>query len=202
MDPRERRAQIMREAARLFGDKGYHATSIADIIQSAGIARGTFYLYFDNKRAIFEELVDLLLDRLDHAIRLVDTGPEAPSARRQLLDNLHRVIELLDEERSLLAILLEGAVGLDRDFDDKLAEFYDRMARAIESSLILGLEFGMVRPCQTRVVSLAVLGGLKEVLHDLLLRTGPGAPRDVEALASSILDLYTRGVLVEGVSFA
>ncbi|HUT77443.1 MAG TPA: TetR/AcrR family transcriptional regulator [Polyangia bacterium] len=199
MDPQERRSQILGEAARLFGDNGYHATSISDIIQSAGIARGTFYLYFDNKRAIFEELVDLLLERLDRAIRLVDTGPGAPSARRQLLDNLQRVIELLTEERSLLSILLEGAVGLDRAFDDKLAEFYDRVTRAIESSLSLGREFGLVRPCDTRVVSLAVLGGLKEVLHDLL-RAAPGERRDRAALAESILDLFSRGVLVEGAS--
>jgi AcrR family transcriptional regulator len=199
MDPQERRSQILGVAARLFGDNGYHATSISDIIQTAGIARGTFYLYFDNKRAIFEELVDLLLDRLDRAIRLVDTGPGAPSAKQQLLDNLQRVIGLLTEERSLLAILLESAVGLDRVFDDKLAEFYDRMARAIESSLALGKEFGLVRPCDTRVVSLAVLGGLKEVLHDML-RADPKDRSDQAALAESILDLFSRGVLVEGAS--
>jgi AcrR family transcriptional regulator len=199
MDPRERRSQILTVAADLFGERGYHATSISDIIRAAGIARGTFYLYFDNKRAIFEELVDLLLERLHRAIRLVETGPGAPSARRQLLDNLQRVIGLLTEERSLLAILLEGAVGLDRAFDDKLADFYEQVARAIESSLLLGRELGLVRPCDTRVVSLAVLGGLKEVLHDLL-RAAPGAPRDHAALAESILDIYSRGVLVEGVT--
>jgi hypothetical protein len=56
-----------------------------------------------------------------------------------------------------------------------------------------------VRPCDTRVVSLAVLGGLKEVLHDML-RADPKDRSDQAALAESILDLFSRGVLVEGAS--
>ncbi len=41
----------------MFAAKGYHGTRISDIIDAAGIARGTFYLYFESKSAIFLELI-------------------------------------------------------------------------------------------------------------------------------------------------
>jgi AcrR family transcriptional regulator len=40
----------------VFKEKGYHATSVNDIIDAAQIARGTFYLYFTSKREVFAEL--------------------------------------------------------------------------------------------------------------------------------------------------
>src|SRR5207249_12064076 len=54
---RERRANVLQTARRVFSAKGYHDTSISDLIEAAGIARRTFYLYFISKRAIFEELL-------------------------------------------------------------------------------------------------------------------------------------------------
>lgn len=198
MEPFERRTQILEHAARLFGDKGYHETSISDIIASAGIARGTFYLYFENKRGIFEELVDGLLERLREAIRVVETSPGAPSARQQLVDNFTRVLELFSEQRDLLSILLKSAVGLDREFDAKLSDFYDKVTAAIQSSLKLGQQMGLVRPGDTRVAALIGLGAFKEVLHDLLRREVDDRA-ELSTLAAEVLDVLSRGMLVEGV---
>src|ERR1700712_1327200 len=48
----ERSTQIQVVARTLFARRGYHETTIQDILDGAGIARGTFYLHFDSKRAI------------------------------------------------------------------------------------------------------------------------------------------------------
>jgi AcrR family transcriptional regulator len=48
-----RRAQILESALTVFATKGYHETSVTDLVDAAGVARGTFYLYFDSKEAIF-----------------------------------------------------------------------------------------------------------------------------------------------------
>ena len=58
------RTAVLAAARQIFADKGYHATSIDDIIEAADIARGTFYLYFESKRAIFDELLDELFTTL------------------------------------------------------------------------------------------------------------------------------------------
>src|SRR3990167_4329719 len=54
----ERRTQILGVAREMFASRGYHETSIQDLLDRADIARGTFYLHFDSKRAIFDELID------------------------------------------------------------------------------------------------------------------------------------------------
>ena len=61
MERQARREQVLRHAKRIFARKGYHRTNVADIITRARIARGTFYLYFQNKKDLFEELLNQVL---------------------------------------------------------------------------------------------------------------------------------------------
>ncbi|MDN5337899.1 MAG: hypothetical protein PWQ20_969 [Thermotogaceae bacterium] len=49
--------KLFSSAERLFGTKGYHKTQISEITKTAGVAQGTFYLYFQNKKEILKELV-------------------------------------------------------------------------------------------------------------------------------------------------
>ena len=72
-----RRAAVLEAARTRFADEGYHATSIDDIIETAGIARGTFYLYFESKRAIFDELLDELFTTLASTVKRIEVGPGA-----------------------------------------------------------------------------------------------------------------------------
>jgi AcrR family transcriptional regulator len=199
MEPRERKAQILGHAARLFGDKGYYDTSIADIIAAAGVARGTFYLYFESKRGIFEELLSDLLADLHDRIRTVETDEGSPSARSQLVDNIARVIRLFADERHMLSILLKGAAGVDKEFDAKLNEFYAEITRLMESSLTFGQEMGIVRQCDTRIAAVIALGVFKEVLRDLL-ENEERAADDPDRLAAEVLDIFSKGVLMDGVS--
>ncbi len=48
---------ILEAAAEVFAEKGYRQSSVSDMVQRAGIARGTFYLYFDSKREVFLKLI-------------------------------------------------------------------------------------------------------------------------------------------------
>lgn len=194
MEPAERREQILNKAAELFGKKGYHATSISDIIESVGIARGTFYLYFNNKRAIFDEILDMLVVQIKQRIKRVDISDGAVPVRHQLIDNIEGVLKLLTKNRALLSILLEGAVGLDKGFADKLAGFYEQITATVDNSLKLGQEMGIVRACDTRTAALTALGGLKEVLHDTL--RGNRKRGDLNALSAELLDFFMHGVTV------
>ncbi len=195
MDPARRKEQILTKAAVLFGKRGYHATSISDIIKAVGIARGTFYLYFKNKRAIFDEILDMLVVRIKDRIRRVDISDGAPPVRDQLIGNIERVLQLLTDNRALLSILLEGAVGLDKGFDEKLSGFYEQVTATVDGSLTLGQEMGIIRPCDTRMAALTALGGLKEVLHDTL--RGHRQMSDLGTLAANIFDMFMHGVAAE-----
>lgn len=50
MDKAERRSELLRAARDVFATKGYHNAKIDDIVQAAKVAKGTFYLYFPDKR--------------------------------------------------------------------------------------------------------------------------------------------------------
>ena len=63
------RRRLLDAAERVFGELGYPEASIVKITEAAGTAQGTFYLYFDSKKAIFDELVRDLNSRVRRAMK-------------------------------------------------------------------------------------------------------------------------------------
>jgi AcrR family transcriptional regulator len=62
------RRRLLEAAESVFADLGYHEASIVKITERAGVALGTFYLYFDSKQTIFEALVIDLNRRVRHSM--------------------------------------------------------------------------------------------------------------------------------------
>ena len=54
---RERRQQILDESSRLFAERGYHPTAVADIVDALGVGKGVFYWYFESKEDLFLEIL-------------------------------------------------------------------------------------------------------------------------------------------------
>lgn len=188
-----RREQILHGAQRVFATMGYHAAGVADILEETGIARGTFYMYFDSKRAVFDELFDNLTDRLRETIVDVDLTDPHRTLFQQLQDNLERLFSLLFQERSLARILLTEAVSVDPSLNRKLEGFYDDLLKLTSETLALGQGAGIVRPCDTWVAANCVIGSLKEVVYQHILRDLPTP--DVRLLATEILAYNVQGVL-------
>src|ERR687883_1016215 len=63
------RRRLLDAAERVFGEVGYHDASVVKVAEAAGVAAGTFYLYFDSKKAVFDELVRDLNRRVRHAMK-------------------------------------------------------------------------------------------------------------------------------------
>lgn len=190
----QRRAQILAVATEVFAEKGYHDARIDDIVVGAGIARGTFYLYFSDKRAIFEELVDGFLTRLDASIERIELTDNAPRHMNEIAENLRRVFARFAAEPAMARILLSAAVGIDADFDRKLLAFYDEVTAMLSRALTQGEAAGLVRPGNAALRAHCLTGALKECLHQLMLRR---ADVDPEALLSALLDLVADGLFTE-----
>jgi AcrR family transcriptional regulator len=62
------RRRLLEAAEQAFAELGYHEASIVKITEAAGVAQGTFYLYFAGKQQIFEEVVRDLNVRVRHAM--------------------------------------------------------------------------------------------------------------------------------------
>jgi AcrR family transcriptional regulator len=189
-----RRAEILDAAAEVFARSGYHGTSVADLVEAAGVARGTFYLYFQSKNAVFIELLDKLTVDLRAEIRGVDTREGAAPPREQLVAIVVRLLKAVETNRATIAILLREAVGLGEDVDARLARFYQEIEEYLALTLVLGQRAGMVRDgLDVPVIAACMLGSVRRVLEGWLA-TGQEAPLDAERIAPAIVDFNLIGV--------
>ena len=165
-----RRQQILDHARDVFARRGYHAATVDDIVAAVGVARGTFYLYFTDKRDIFEEIVDRMLARIGSAIERVDPHDPSRSVADQMRGNIRRIVTLLLEDRATTKIFLSDALGVDPDFDQKLQSFYDGIAALLRRSLEDGQALGIVVGGDAQLYAFLTLGALKELLFQVVLR--------------------------------
>jgi len=189
-----RRDQILRAAEKIFAEKGFHAASITNVIDAAGVSRGTFYLYFDSKRAIFGELLDELFRKLAACVRTVDLAPEAPSPLEQLRANVNSALQVVAENQDLTGILFRTGQGIDAEADQKVADFTSGVVGLIRHALHRGKEIGVVRPLNEDLVALCIYGSLKELIQ-AGLQSGHFDRQPLDPIVDEILRYNMRGFL-------
>jgi AcrR family transcriptional regulator len=190
----ERRAQILARALEVFASKGYHRTSISDLVAAAGVARGTFYLYFQSKEAIFLELVDGLLKHLGANVVGIAMDDSAPAPLIQLHGTVVRILQTLANNRELTKIILREAVGLDPEVENRLGAFYGNLRSYVSMSLEQGQTLGIVRSnIDLNVAASCILGGIRQVVDRYVIADGDRA-FDAGDVASAVLDVYLNGV--------
>lgn len=85
--PAEARAQEILEAARrLFTQKGYEATTVQDLIDAVGIAKGTFYHHFRSKSEVLDGVIETLVQEVTRLMQAVVEDPQADA-----LTKFHRI---------------------------------------------------------------------------------------------------------------
>ena len=190
----QRRAQILDAALGVFARQGYHGTSISDLVSAAGVARGTFYQYFDSKKTIFLELLDALLGELKGSVQGVDPAAEA-SVPEQLVLTIRRIFEVVLANRALTSIIFREAVGLDDDVDARLTGFNDDFMTYIKAALMLGQQGGLVRSLDLDIAAHCVMGTLRYIAQRSLVEDGL-AEADVERLAREVVAFNLQGVMI------
>jgi AcrR family transcriptional regulator len=189
----QRRAQLLEAARDAFAKRGYARTTVDDIALEAGVARGTFYLYFDDKRDAFEELVDGFAGKITEAIvRIVTDDPERPVAE-QVLENIRGILGVCLAERTMTKILFTDAVGIDPEFERKLAAFYEVVVQLLTESLRDGQALGIVADGEPRVLAYLTIGALKELLYQAV--TLGLSAESAEALTAQVYRFLCAGYL-------
>jgi AcrR family transcriptional regulator len=112
------RAEIFNAAWRLFGERGYEETPVADIAAAAGVSRRTFFRYFSSKEDVLVETSDEVAEAMLAAMaeRPLDEPPLLAIERALVpvlesrianTERLHTIIRLLRESRTLRRAMLE-----------------------------------------------------------------------------------------------
>jgi AcrR family transcriptional regulator len=193
----DRRQQILSRAREVFAKRGYHAAKIDDIVTAANIARGTFYLYFSDKRAIFEELVDRFFTRIGMSIQRVDPHDPHRTVEEQILANIRHVLNVLLDDRLMTKILMAHAGGADTAFEAKQMSFYDELGRMFIASLVDGQKLGLVRDGDVRLFAYFTIGGIKEMIYQIVTREWD---YELEPTVDSIYDILQEGFLVRSMT--
>ncbi|MFH1016940.1 MAG: TetR/AcrR family transcriptional regulator [Pseudomonadota bacterium] len=186
-----RRGEILQAAQEVISRRGYQATSVADVLEAAGISRGTFYLYFDGIDALFYELVDAFILELMACIRPVRLEHGNPVD--QLRDNLTRVVDLLFGKQDLTVILLREAIAFNETVDQKLTKLYLFLHENIARALHNGAKWGLTREVNEELIAMAVLGSIKEVLYQHLVVRRGGEPNR-QAIVEELLRFGLMGL--------
>jgi AcrR family transcriptional regulator len=159
----KRKQAIVEAATECFAKRGYHDTSISDIIDRAGIARGTFYLYFKSKQDVFRFILDGFIKHIGDQIKTIKlVGKVSPAD--QMRANVERLVDAILGEPAPAKIVLNEAVGLNPEIDDKLRSFYGKLISMIEKSIAKGIALKLVRPIDPRLAACIVMGAFKEVM--------------------------------------
>jgi len=193
--PREaRREQILEAATRAFVRTGYHGTHVDDVIREAGVARGTFYLHFESKHAVFAALVERML-----AVFMASNPPgDEPEFldRRTCAAALRRhyaaLLGTVRRHRDLCRLLLEEAAGIDRDFADSIARHREAWHGRVRDRMKAMQDAGVARAdVDLEVTAWAVVGMSEMLIRRYVL--GTAAP-DVGRLADAMTALDLRGI--------
>jgi AcrR family transcriptional regulator len=190
----ERRDAILRAAEVVFCSHGYPDASISDVIDAAGISRGTFYLYFDSKDALYLELIDRFTGLMTAALEVVD--PHGPDPALRIMENVGRVVDVAFDHPELTLLVLRESRGVNPEIDLRLDRLYDFLYSMLEGALVNGASSGLTRRVYAPVISTALVGAFKEVFLHHLAPDGPSRT-DRSALVESLYEFGIRGLLLE-----
>jgi AcrR family transcriptional regulator len=188
----ERRRQILGAAKAVFAEAGYHGASIHAIIERAQIARGTFYLYFESKAAVFDSILDQAMAELRSRIRRIEVDdPGAPAPQVQLREQVVATLEYVVRDRALATILLSAGHTPEAEASERLEQFFSETRDLLKRAIETGIEIGLLRPCKPDLVAAAMLGMIRGVIEHVV-----NVDVDVvDDVVSEMLLVALRGVL-------
>lgn len=187
--------KILEAALRLFAQRGYGGTTTRDLAQAAGVAEGTLFRHFENKKAILIEVatqgwVDLLTDLLTELSEMGSYKAIGQVMRRRML-NLRKNTDMM------------RVCFMEAQFHPELREqiqnqVIGKMTDVAEAFFQTAMDRGIYRPMNPRVVARIFLGmfAVAGFSQDTLGDNG-GSIQGMQELAEGLSDIFLNGVLVK-----
>jgi AcrR family transcriptional regulator len=195
--PEVRPHQILDAAFRMFGDRGLHRATLDDVAKAAGITKGTIYLYFPSKAALFAAMLKARVSALVPPMDAPRDGRQGPSAGEvlgQLGCGMYRFFKsaaYLTVFRTMVSEAAEFPEAAALLYRDGVLVANRRLAAIIEYGIATG-EFRRVDPLvaarafvgmfQIFAVSQELLGG-RRIL-----------PLSDQRVVGTVTDLFFRGI--------
>ncbi|MBM3673649.1 MAG: TetR/AcrR family transcriptional regulator [Actinobacteria bacterium] len=125
----QRRSQLLEVAVEVFAERGFHATSMDEVAEAAGVTKPVLYQHFPSKRALYLELLadvdEQLMARLVAATGGVETG------RERVQEGFAAYFRFVGEHRAAFRLLFGASVRNDSEFSEIAERAIDRIAELI-----------------------------------------------------------------------
>ena len=180
VDKAQRRDEILAAAKTVFADRGFHATTIADVAKAAGISYGSIYWYFESKDALFHALMDHQEQALRAAIEENVGSMTAVDSVELFRSSVRATFEFFEADRDVVKLLFRDSLVLGDRFDRHLAGIYEGFIADIEKTITAAQAVGHVVEAPPRMIAFTVAA----LISQLALRrlsTDDGLPADVVA---------------------
>jgi TetR/AcrR family transcriptional regulator, fatty acid metabolism regulator protein len=188
----EKRLAILQAAFAVVTERGYSDTKVDEIARRAGVAKGTVYLYFRDKPAIYVGLVDWLLEQ---ALAIIAEVRERPVSPRRKLEELFTTwASGMMSNPGVMALLSMENVNqtntVMKRFKKHVLPHMLEMENAIAGIVKQGVEQGEFRPVEPRAAAMMYMSAFHAVL--LLAARSPGARP-----GESVRELFFCGILAD-----
>jgi AcrR family transcriptional regulator len=190
MDARVERGKATRErlveaGRELFGERGYEATSIEAILETAGVRRGALYHHFESKQELFDAVLDRVVAEIAREVRLI------AGAERDPVDALHAGCS------AWLEMALDPAVQRIALLDAPSVVGWTRLRALDEEHTLGGLRRnlrliageGRLAPGNADLLAHMILAAVNEAALTIVRADDPPAAlRDGQATVDTLLD--------------
>ncbi|MFB6276604.1 MAG: TetR/AcrR family transcriptional regulator [Halothece sp.] len=189
------RDRVLKTAQRLFANRGYDATTTKDLATEAGIAEGTLFRHFENKKAILVEVategwVEILTDLLTELSEMGSYKAVAQVMKRRMFR--------LQENGELLRVCFFEAQFHPELRERIQSEVISKMTNVTEAFFETAMERGVYRRMNPRVVAQVFLGmfTIAGFSSDTIIESD-APPHAMKEMAEGIADIFLNGVLAE-----
>ncbi|MBW3556692.1 MAG: TetR/AcrR family transcriptional regulator [Actinobacteria bacterium] len=181
--PRRRR-QLLDVALERFAATGFHATSMDEIAEAAGVTKPVLYQHFGSKRHLYLELLDDMVGQLMDVVTKATASAQGP--HQQVEAGFAAYVSYMVERPQAFRLLFGGGSRRDREFAEAVARAEDAMAEAVAALIEADID-----DTHRRVLAYAVVGMAERVLRHWEAERPAIAP---EALVRQMADLAWAGL--------
>jgi AcrR family transcriptional regulator len=184
-----KKEKIIKAAKEILAEKSYGEISIKAIAKKAGIATGTFYLYFSNKEALIDSIVEEMYQELLAVIKSERSKYDCVFDKLQA--SMEACLKLFIKEENLAKILLVKLPGINNAFNKKLAEIEKELIKLTKKDLDDLKTQGLLPEQDTLVSATAFVGTFRQVLISWLKE---GEPQDLQSAFKTLMKYNLRGL--------
>ncbi|HMC38424.1 MAG TPA: TetR/AcrR family transcriptional regulator [Acidimicrobiales bacterium] len=181
---RARRRQLMDFAAARFAEKGYHPTSVAEIVSGLHVGKGVFYWYFSSKEELFREILREAQQDLRRRQQQAIENEADPMRRIEL--GIRSSMGWLEENRHLFT-LFQLAASEER-FSPTLRRGQDVAVADVARHVKEGIVSGRIRDADPQILSFAVLGVTNQLARTFVFERNESPSQVADAAVSFCLE--------------